>query len=107
MVRLERLHGRHAAQVGVGGCADVGVAVVQVSVRVVPHHVLLAPHERRRTDLHTDFRQSQLGSCHMCATCLALHTIRAGYGFAFFYTAMLCILKKRCKVPACGAPGLG
>ena len=51
MVRLGRLRRRDAAQVGVGRGADVGVAAGQVGVRVVPHHMLLAPHERRRAHL--------------------------------------------------------
>ncbi len=51
VLRPPRLQGRHAAQVRVRGGAEVGVGAVQVGVRVVAHHVLLAPHERRRADL--------------------------------------------------------
>ena len=57
MVRLGRLRGRDAAQVGVCRGADVGVPVGQVGVRVMPHHVLLAPHEGRRAHLHKDARK--------------------------------------------------
>lgn len=54
MVGVARVVRRNAADVR-GRHADVGVAAargVQVSKRVVPHHVLLLPHEAGRADLH-------------------------------------------------------
>ena len=53
--------GGHTARVTVGH-ADVGVTG-QVGVRVMTHHVLLPPHERRHADLHAATRAQLIIPC--------------------------------------------